>query len=96
MNGKLRDEVLKALRVPTLLVQGTRDRMSPEAELKRALSSCSKTGGFVTSHVVETGDHSLKTTVTYRKKAGGVSQADVYDGVLEKIMEFLRSHGMGV
>ena len=56
-SGKVRDEVLLALRTPILFVQGTRDRLCPLdrlAEVRDRMTAPSEL------HVVEGGDHSLE------------------------------------
>src|SRR5690606_36186237 len=55
--GKLRDEVLLALRTPVLFVQGSRDPLCPLDGLERVRRRMKAPS---TLHVVEGGDHSLK------------------------------------
>src|SRR6516164_4641112 len=55
--SKLRDEVLRALTTPILLVQGTRDALCPLDLVERVRTEM-KAPNFL--HVVESGDHSLR------------------------------------
>lgn len=55
-NGKLRDEVLLALRTPILFIQGTKDPLCPLGELERVRGGMKAPSAL---HVVEGGDHSL-------------------------------------
>jgi len=66
-SGKLRDQVLLALRAPVLFVQGTRDPLCPLDELDRVLPKMSAAHELF---VVEAGDHSLEVTKTALKRAG--------------------------
>jgi uncharacterized protein len=58
-SGKLRDEVLLALRTPILFVQGTRDPLCPLPLLEKVRTRM-KVGS--TLHIVEGGDHSLRVS----------------------------------
>lgn len=71
VNGKVRDEVLLALRTPVLFVQGTRDRLCPLEHLARVRARMSAPTAL---HVVEAGDHSLEVTRAHAR-ATGVDQA---------------------
>jgi len=82
--GALRDEVLLAIRVPILFVQGTRDPLCPLdvlAELRARMTAPS------TLLIVEGGDHSLAVSAAARK-ARGETQADSDARVLETIRSF--------
>jgi len=84
---KLRDEVLVALTVPVLFVQGTRDRLAPLdlfAEVRGRMTARSEL------YVVEKGDHSLKVTKTWCKQ-NDATQDDVDDAILERIRSFVES-----
>ena len=72
-NGKLRDEVLLALRTPVLFVQGTRDTLCALPELEQVRRRMTARNELF---VVEGGDHSLEITKTLLKQRG-VTQAEV-------------------
>jgi uncharacterized protein len=89
-NGSMRDEVLVALRVPILFVQGTRDRLCPLerlAEVRRRMKAPNEL------FVVEGGDHSLLAS---RKAlaAVGETQAGVDARILAATLDFLQEHGL--
>lgn len=83
--GKVRDEVLYALRTPVLFVQGTRDALCPLPKLKAVRRRMSAPSAL---HVVESGDHSLVATKAQLKREGR-TQADVEADVVRAIREFL-------
>jgi len=86
-NGKLRDEVLLALRTPVLFVQGTRDSLCalPElAEVRKRMTAPSQL------FVVEGGDHSLEATKT-SLKARGTTQPEVEQQILAAVGAFCSS-----
>lgn len=83
--GKLRDEVLVALRTPVLLLQGTRDELCPLDLLATVRPRMSAPSTLV---VVEGGDHSLVVSATHRK-AAGITQADADARLLAAIREFV-------
>ena len=83
-SGKLRDEVLLALRAPVLFVQGTRDPLCSLDELeavRRRMSAPSEL------FVVRDGDHSLEVTKT-ALKARGTTQAEEEQAVLGAVQRF--------
>jgi predicted alpha/beta-hydrolase family hydrolase len=86
-NGKLRDQVLLALKTPVLFVQGTRDTLCalPELELVRARMSARSE-----LLVVDGGDHSLQASKTLLK-ARGTTQADVEQAILAAVRAFAAS-----
>jgi len=84
-SGKLRDEVLVALRRPLLLLQGTRDELCP-LELLAAVRP--RMSAPTTLVVVEGGDHSLLVSATQRK-AAGITQADADERLLDAIRRFV-------
>jgi predicted alpha/beta-hydrolase family hydrolase len=84
-SGKLRDEVLAALRTPILLLQGTRDELCPLDLLATVRPRMSAPTTLV---VVEGGDHSLIVSATQRK-AAGTTQADADGHLLEAIRQFV-------
>ncbi len=84
-NGKLRDEVLLALRTPVLFVQGTRDSLCPIDELE-AVRKKMVAPNFL--HIVEEGDHSLLVTKTWLKR-NATSQEAIDATVLEAIRSFV-------
>ena len=86
-NGKLRDEVLLALRTPVLFVQGTRDSLCalPELEeVRRRMTARSEL------FVVESGDHSLEATKTSLKQRQ-TTQAAVELAVVAAVRDFCSS-----
>ena len=87
-SGKVRDEVLVALRTPVMFVQGTRDGMGPLdlfAEVRGRMTAPSAL------HVVEKGNHSLTITKGLTK-ATGVTQEDSDAAALDAIRAFLAEH----
>jgi predicted alpha/beta-hydrolase family hydrolase len=83
--GALRDEVLLALRVPVLFVQGTRDPLCPLPALAEVRARMTAPSTLV---VVEGGNHSLETSAAARK-AAGETQADSDARVLDAIRRFV-------
>ncbi len=86
-SGKLRDEVLLALRQPILFLQGTRDPLCPLNlldEVRKRMRARSELC------VIEGGDHSLAVTKTALKLAGE-TQADVDRRILAAISKFVES-----
>lgn len=81
----LRDEVLLALRVPILFVQGTRDPLCPLELLEPVRAKMTARNDL---HVVEGGNHSLEVART-ALKARGETQGDVDAQVLESIRKFV-------
>ena len=89
-NGSVRDEVLVALRVPILFVQGTRDRLCPLerlADVRRRMKAPNEL------LVVEGGDHSLLASRKVLAGAGE-TQAGADARILEAIRGFLGAHGL--
>jgi predicted alpha/beta-hydrolase family hydrolase len=86
-NGKLRDEVLLALRTPVLFVQGTRDTLCALPELEDVRQRMTAPSEL---YVVEGGDHSLEVTKT-ALKARSSTQAEVELGVIAAVRDFCRS-----
>ncbi len=85
--ARLRDEVLRALRTPILLVQGTRDTLCP-LDLLEGVRVEMKAPNVL--HVVEGGDHSL--AVSKRQlQTDGKTQEDVDRQILETIARFVHS-----
>jgi len=85
--GAVRDEVLLALRVPILFLQGTRDPLCP-LDLMETVRT--KMTAPSTLHVVEGGDHSLTVSAT-ALRAAGEKQADSDARVLAAVAQFLRA-----
>jgi predicted alpha/beta-hydrolase family hydrolase len=83
-NGKLRDEVLLALRTPVLFVQGTRDELCPLDELERVRQRMTAPSELF---VVESGDHSLEATKTALKQQG-TTQAEVERAIQSVVRRF--------
>jgi hypothetical protein len=91
-NRPLRDEVLKALRVPILFVQGTRDPLCPLDRLAVVRVEMTNEHELV---VVEGGDHSLR--VGKRALAArGQTQQDVDDRIVRAIGDFIRTRETSV
>jgi predicted alpha/beta-hydrolase family hydrolase len=83
--GALRDEVLLALKVPILFVQGTRDSLCPLDLLEGVRKRMHAPNDL---HLVDGGDHSLTVSAT-KLKAAGETQADSDARVLAAIKRFL-------
>jgi predicted alpha/beta-hydrolase family hydrolase len=84
-SGALRDQVLLALRTPTLFVQGTRDPLCALDELAAVRARMTASNQL---YVVEGGDHSLEVSAAERKSSGQ-TQADSDARVLEEIGRFV-------
>ena len=83
--SKLRDEVLRALTTPILLVQGTRDSLCPLDLLER-VRALMKAPNFL--HAVEGGDHSLRVPKR-QLQAAGETQNEVDRRILQAISGFV-------
>ena len=84
-SGALRDEVLLALRVPVLFVQGTRDPLCPLPLLAEVRARMTAPNTLL---VVEGGNHSLETSAAARK-AANETQAASDARVLDAIRSFV-------
>jgi len=84
-NGKLRDEVLRALETPILFVQGTRDPLCPLPRLEALLPELRAPHRL---HVVDGGDHSLSVAKA-TLRGNGETQADVDARILDAVSRFL-------
>ena len=82
--GALRDEVLLALRVPILFVQGSHDSLCPLDKLAEVRARMTAPSTLL---VVEGGNHSLEVSAAQRK-ATGDTQAVADARVLEAIRAF--------
>jgi len=82
--GALRDEVLLALRVPILFVQGSRDSLCALDDLAEVRARMTAPSTLL---VVEGGNHSLEVSAAQRK-ATGDTQAVADARVLEAIRAF--------
>jgi predicted alpha/beta-hydrolase family hydrolase len=87
-SGRLRDEVLLALRTPILFVQGTRDPLCPLDGLGAVRSRMAAPSSL---HVVEGGDHSLEVGRRALRERGE-TQDDVDGRVLAAIRDFVAAH----
>jgi predicted alpha/beta-hydrolase family hydrolase len=83
--SKLRDEVLLALRAPTLFVQGTKDKLCPLDLLEGVRQRMTAPNAL---HVVEGADHSLLFSKS-ELKARGIVQDQVDDDIRKAIVDFL-------
>ncbi len=83
--AKLRDEVLLELPLPTLFVQGTRDKLCPLKQLREVID---KRKARSELHVVESGDHSLLPTKTFLKQ-NDLSLEDIEQQVVKRIRAFV-------
>jgi uncharacterized protein len=83
--GAVRDEVLLALRVPILFLQGTRDSLCPVDLLQDVRK---KMQAPSTLHLVEGGDHSLNVSAG-ALRAAGEKQSDSDNRVLAAVAKFL-------
>lgn len=84
-SGRLRDEVLLALRTPILFVQGTRDPLCPLDALEAVRSRMAAPSSL---HRVEGGDHSLQVGRRALRERGQ-TQDQVDARVLAAIRDFL-------
>jgi predicted alpha/beta-hydrolase family hydrolase len=82
---KLRDEVLRALTMPVLFVQGTRDALCPLDLLERVRAEM-KAPNLL--HTVEGGDHSLRVPKR-QLLATDLTQEDVDQQILKTIAKFI-------
>lgn len=85
--ARMRDQVLRQLRTPTLFVQGTRDKLCPldQLEVVRRGMRCR-----TALHVVQSGDHSLLGTKTHLRQHS-TTQAQLESAVVDAIEAFLRN-----
>jgi pimeloyl-ACP methyl ester carboxylesterase len=83
----VRDEVLLALRVPILFLQGTRDALCPVDLLETVRA---KMQAPSTLHLVNGGDHSLTVSAT-ALRAAGEKQSDSDARVLAAVEQFQRT-----
>ena len=80
---ELRVKHLPAIETPMLFVQGSRDAFGTPEELRPFMQKLKAPAEL---HVVEGGDHSFKVL-----KRAGLSQADVYKSVQDRIDQWLRT-----
>ena len=80
---ELRVKHLPAIETPMLFVQGSRDAFGTPEELRPFMQKLKAPAEL---HVVEGGDHSFKVP-----KRAGLSQADVYKSVQDRIDQWLRA-----
>ena len=80
---KMRDAHLYRIQIPMLFFAGTRDRLCDITRLKGVLSRLKTPWHLET---VEGGDHSFRVI-----KSAGMPQQEVYQGILNKTIEWLRS-----
>lgn len=78
---KLRSKHLPDIKAPMLFIQGSRDSFGTPEELKPIIKKLKGAELFV----VEGGDHSFKAP-----KSAGVPQAEVYERVLDRIVEWMK------
>ena len=80
---ELRVKHLPAIETPMLFIQGSRDAFGAPEELRPFMQKLKAPAEL---HVVEGGDHSFKVL-----KRAGLSQADVYKSVQDRIDQWLRT-----
>ena len=80
---KLRVDHLKDIHVPMLFVQGARDAFGTEEEIRAVIK---KERLPATLYAIEGGDHSLKVP-----KRLGVAQPTVYETIMDKVADWVRS-----
>jgi uncharacterized protein len=80
---KLRAAHLSQIRAPMLFVQGSRDTFGTPDELRPIIKRLDPPA---TLYVVEGGDHSFKVP-----KSSGVTQAEVYEAVLDEAARWLKA-----
>lgn len=83
--ARMRDKVLRDLRVPILFVQGTRDSLCPLDLLENVRREMTAANVL---HVVEGGDHSLQV-LKRQLTAMGETQEKVDSKILEAINQFV-------
>lgn len=76
---------LTRIKVPVLIVQGTRDSFGGPDDIRRALESGAGTP-LITIHAVESGDHSLAV-----RKSAGRTQAEVDGNVMDTVVAWMAS-----
>ncbi len=81
--GESRADHLRAVDIPMLFLQGTRDAL---AELDLITSVCDRLGAKATLHVVDGGDHSFAVL-----KRSGRSEAEVMDELGDTVVSWCRS-----
>jgi uncharacterized protein len=86
-SGALRDEVLRQLATPVLLIQGMRDALCP-LDLLATVTPHLQAPHVL--HVVEGGDHSLLVRKGDLERQGN-TQADVDAGILAAVASFVTS-----
>jgi predicted alpha/beta-hydrolase family hydrolase len=86
-NGKLRDEVLRALETPILFIQGTRDPLCPMPRLEALLPELRAPHRL---HVVDGGDHSLSVAKLVLRSRGE-TQEQVDAAILTAIAQFVET-----
>lgn len=82
---QLRDAHLKDIRVPMLIVQGSRDVFGTPEELRTVIKRLHLPA---TLHAIEGGDHSLKVP-----KSLAVPQTQIYESVMDTIAGWMRLRG---
>jgi predicted alpha/beta-hydrolase family hydrolase len=80
---KLRDQVLRDLQTPILLVQGTRDSLCPLDLLEKVRAQMTALNFL---HVVEGGDHSLSVR---KKDLLNETREDIDQRILKSIRDFI-------
>ena len=80
--GAERGEHLTEIKLPMLFLQGSRDAL---ADLKLLKPLCARIGKRAELYVAEGGDHSF-----HMLKSAGRSDDDVLDGVVERVVEWMR------
>jgi predicted alpha/beta-hydrolase family hydrolase len=82
---RLRAEHLARIRLPMLIVQGSRDAFGTPEELGPALAPL---GAAATLHVVDGGDHSFKIAGKIGRR-GPTAQADVFERIQDEIVRWI-------
>jgi predicted alpha/beta-hydrolase family hydrolase len=82
---RLRAEHLARIRLPVLIVQGSRDAFGAPEELGPALAPL---GAAATLHVVDGGDHSFKIAGKIGRR-GPTAQADVFERIQDEIVRWI-------
>jgi hypothetical protein len=81
---QLRDAHLKQIASPMLFIQGTKDPFGTPAELRAVIKKHRLPAKL---HLIEGGDHSFKIP-----KRGNVSQEQLYENVMDEIVEWCESN----
>ncbi|KAL2938291.1 KAT8 regulatory NSL complex subunit 3 [Bienertia sinuspersici] len=89
MNGAIRDEILVQLTIPIMFVQGSKDGLCPQDNLKAVQKRIKPNNDL---HVIEGGDYSFKI-VKKHLQASETTQMDAEEFAVQSIASFV-SHSL--